>query len=884
MDKLYDFIKAITGKDPRKQTKSSDSPVDAEVIRNALEATRGLNKQFDEANEIIKDYQYGLQEFNKELKKMLANDEEELKIAKLKLLITQEQLNLEDAKNKAEKLNIENQKTLNEIAEKNKLKPADLKRAMDSYDDQAEAAENSTESLSRNRDMFNKVSDAVGFNANSLLEFTTVAALFSQVFDAAAKQVVRLNSEMITFQRTMSGALNATALGFDIYGNDVTANRSGSIDTVAGTNNLELSELLSTFEAFSDGQVIGLTNDLQKSQDELLKYGVAVARTSKLYGVSQSVITEFSKTMTQSLGVKIEDMTSIIEHGAEVAANAGVNINKFFENMQQIANLTGEIFTKGGAGGIEKTAMVLSKLGLQAYALEEVSNSIKDFGSLVEKQNAAAILGLSNYSAATSRIFAKNQTGDAGGALLLQQTNLAKDIDKIYTNREGSINTQGLTALKQIGLQRDQISSIQGLIKAHRITGASFEDLANETNLTVAQLAQKRQIEQENMTMLEKVGVMWKTIQQTFIDPIASLLGPLLDITLTGLNLAFKTLFFLLKPVIDGFERVGGWLNIIAQKFNYVSNVMTATMDKLGLGSKGGNNLFNAVSWLTTVIIGFKAFAVARWAWERAVQAGRFVSSLIPGGGGNLLRNIGSGLGRAGGSLRGAMGSGVGGNLLKKLGRGLGKGGGGLGAIAGLAGTLIGDDMGGKSGNTVSSVSSSAGIGAMIGSMILPGIGTAIGAALGGVVGLVTSSWDEIDSIWQDGSKNTFEQIWETFTVLGKNAWDAMKDFSTYLNKSWMGWFVNPVGKAVDNLTKSVDESNKLANQDNIQISSMSGGASAFEQLAVMRVNGASSLATAQAQTEAMNKTFTPNKQPTVKVTINQNDLMGGYKVKAQGS
>ena len=48
--------------------------------------------------------------------------------------------------------------------------------------------------------------------------------------------------------------------------------------------------------------------------------------------------------------------------------------------MEQIAGLTGALFVRGGASGMEKAALTLSKLGLSASALERVSSSITDFG------------------------------------------------------------------------------------------------------------------------------------------------------------------------------------------------------------------------------------------------------------------------------------------------------------------------------------------------------------------------------------------------------------------------------------------------------------------------------------------------------------------------
>lgn len=639
-DKLINIFNKLTGKT------STDKPETA-ALQEAKKIVDDFNTEADKINETLRLAKASFQSLSYDIEKMTINGEDAIKIQTAKNILEEKANLIEQQASQAKNINIERDKKVYELAKKYGQDPKNFKTAVDAFDELSDTIGLGSEKYSAQKDILSKVAGALSLNTNNLVVFSTVTSALSAIWADAANQAVRLNTEMIKFQRNMSGALNATALGFNNYGNNVTAGRTGSIDAVAGTNNLQIEELMSTFQAFSDGQVIGLNNNLQQSQEELLKYGVSVGKVSKLYGVQQSVLNNFTKSLTQDYGVKIGEVTNIIKHGAEVASAAGVNVGHFFENMQQIANLTGALFIRGGAAGMEKAALTLSKLGLSASSLERVASSITDFGTLVEKQNKAASLGLTSYSRATSRIFAKSMTGDSGGALLLQQTSLAKDISARYMDATtGAINQQGIMALQAAGIQKEEITGIQRLIKAQKQMGLSFEQIADETNLTVEQLAQKRNIEQENMGMLEKVGVLWATIKSSFVDPIAAVLGPFMDILLDSFIIVFKVLGAILKPVIRGFEILGQGITYISKMFNYASNYITAFFDRIGLGSAGGgamSKLIDALGYITAVLIGLKAFQIARWAWDQMVfayQKGSGFLKTLAGFGKGRVNNI----------------------------------------------------------------------------------------------------------------------------------------------------------------------------------------------------------------------------------------------------
>jgi len=471
-------------------------------------------------------------------------------------------------------------------------------------------------------DSFGKaISDSKGFSGNFSDEVTSLKKLISldlaEALKLAAKQVIELNDRLIRFQREQSGTLNARMLGYDVFGNNQGVG-SGSLTSLATRNNVSVDQMLESFKSFSQGSAIGLTADLNNSQAALQKFGVEFAKTEKLYGVASGTLQKFSETFLYDFGMPIDKISDTLKKGADIALQAGINVNKFFENMSALGNST--LFTRNGIEGIEKSALVLSKLGLTVSSLEQLANSYDSFSTLIQKQQNAVALGLNNVSTIQNRVFAKIQTGDTPGAAKLLTVAGANDVTNLgQVDKNGIINQQGRESLKAAGYTDEQIKATQRLIIASKKLGASIEDIVND-NLSIDQKNKKIIMEQNDATVSEKFAMLFQKIKGVLIDPLASVLGPALDIVVNSLMAVFTTLEFVLKPVVWAFGQLGKVLTWISIPFKLLSDHITKLSDKISnffsSFSLGDNPILNGI-WETLktilgVVISIKVISAAK--------------------------------------------------------------------------------------------------------------------------------------------------------------------------------------------------------------------------------------------------------------------------------
>jgi hypothetical protein len=578
---------------------------------------------------------------------------------------------------------------------------------------------------------------------------------------------------------------------------------------------------------------------LQNSQVELQKYAVTVGRISKLYGVSDAALASISKTLTQQFNISIEKAGELLNHGAEVANAANINVGKFFENLQGIANLQGKLFIKGGAEGLERAAFALTKLGLTAESVSRVADSVKDFGQIMEEQNKAAALGLGAYSESLARIFAKNWTGSAAEALNLKLASLAEDVQRHVV--KGQLNQSGIFKLQNAGLNEEEIKAVQRLINLQKELGASFHDVINETNLSNVQLEKKRKIEQENMKITERLSIIWKKIQASIIDPIASVLGPLVDMVIDFVDVFASIISTVLKPIGIALQVFGNALTKVAGTFKVAAIKVDEFLKKIGIGNSDGPESLKASidkwgGWLEKifyVILAWKSISLVR-----------------------------SGVGAIGDLLKWLPGTGLMAGKSGKILKGLGKVG-VIGSAAAIGGNMAGEAIGGIAGDNLSAAASGAGIGATVGS-IVPVIGTAIGAVLGGLIGLIYENWDSL--------VNSIKEIWNGLPDIVQEVLQLMNPISAF-NMGWQKmvdwWEKDKQDKQTQDAVKIASSSSAIGNVAAEQVSAIMQGREVYKSREVQAMEIKELERQKQAQT-------------LVNVNIKQ-DLFGQYSMLGRG-
>lgn len=835
-NKFFDFFNSLLNGSNTPSGGGGDSSLglDPEVIKKLKDELKEFNKVIDDNNDELIKLNKQYDELRRNLNLAATRGEDVSDMLKERNRLEKEQLRLRDASKQVEE-------DYNEFIQGSAKQ---LGVEIDQVSSKIQGLSSNSKQGKVNYDSYHR---AMGDSIKSVVEHTKNMKHFATAIEEvgvvvlmAIEQFLSLNDRLIKFQRASGGVLQARGLGFDTYGNNLTGG-VGSLRSVAENNNLSIDQFLQTFSAFSkDGQILGLTQNLQQSQGELQKYGVSIGRISKLYGVSNETLSSLARNLSQNYGVKIKDLSSIFQDGADKTLQAGVNVGKFFDNMNAVSEQIGNLFIRGGAKGIEQTAFALTKLGLSAGALTHINDSLKSFGDIINKQNQSTALGLNNFAGAQARIFAKLQTGDSAGALLLQQQSLAKDIQgRGLRDRNGNIDTQGILSLKAAGVGQEEINSIQRLLRGAEYAGVSLEKYSDETKLSTVQLAKRRQFEEQNATFLEKLGMLYSQLKTIFIDPIASVLAPIADILINGLSVAFKLLLVVLKPVILVFQILGNALTKISNVFSYASKSVEAFLDRVGLGSgKGAEAMTKIVDILGTVLAVLIGISGVLIAW----RAGSLISSGIS-------------------KLSGLAGTGGVGGFLGTLGKGAG-----IGAAIGIGGNLLGNAIGGKAGSTISTAGSLAGMGATIGTFFGP-LGTAIGAGLGALAGVIVSNWGPI--------KSWLTKIWASVSKFLDPIWQVVK----YVTPLWWIWEgIKKIGEWLG----VIDKDTKKDQDQQMKISNIvSNVPDAGKIQAIMKTRAIDNTEVMKAQEKQMtNVVKAAGGGTTVKI---YSDLFGGHKIKAAG-
>ena len=706
-------------------------------------------------------------QLKKELKDILL--EIELSSARIDKILKERQKILEkgdiasiSTRKKLEELDAELEKFTNSISENQKEISFAITEAgkaagatKEELDEVSKAFNVTSDSVEHIPSMLEGLSSGFKTSSKSLSELTSIIeGGFVAALGYAASVVVDLNDKLIRFAREQSGTVNARILGFNQYG----ANKfGGSLNTIASTNGLSTDEFLKSFEAFNDGSIIGMGDTLKDNAVALQEFGVESAKIAKLYGVNQSSLSNLSKVMVTEYGRSVNDVTQELKIGAGIAAQAGINVGRFFDTMNQIAE--SGIFIKGGLDGLRDAAFALTKLGLSANSLAEVNKQYETFTNLVDIQQKSLAIGLSKFSNIQSQAFAKSNVGDDVGASRLRISAAAQDIKNLgRVDPFGKIDNQGKRMLTDAGISPDEQRAIQRLIKQSNELGESIENVINE-NLEYSKLQKKRRMEQEELTITEKFNKLAGQLESVFIDPLVQVLSPLFDIFI---NLTSSIASFLsgpMKLIGFGFGILGNALSKIAFTISKVSDgfekFWTGITKFIGLNSENGTKLLESISGVLSSIL---ALLIA---WKAVSQGEKIIDSIS----GSLqntklgrLRTIGQAgkLGRLGGfgkAAQRAFDSGTGQTLMSgagKLGKfaKIGLKGAGIGSLIGLAAEGAGTVIGGKTGETISKVGSIGGsvaMGATIGS-IIPVVGTAIGGAIGGLAGVWSEYGDEISS------------------------------------------------------------------------------------------------------------------------------------------
>ncbi|MEO6305068.1 MAG: hypothetical protein ABIP51_18060 [Bacteroidia bacterium] len=844
MSKAGDFFSKLgIDLDSIKPKGSEGRPIDPKVLAELTTNFKALTDAIDEGNDKIIAYKAGLATARIELAK-----------ATTTRTVKKYSQQIDDL-NQALKSSQYSVKTSSDglsnfIKEAGKIKnidPTKLYQSLKGFEGFDQGLKGSAKELGHvgnlTKGFFSHFTEAAGASFTKMSSFLTtgladpLTALIA-IGEMAAAQILDLNDRLIEFQRSMNSSVGYRDIGYDAYGNSQVAGKA-SLAQNAGINGVSEDQILQTYSAFKESSGSIGSKDLQNNPKELQEYGIQVAKMNKMYGVSADVSSKVSKVLTTQYNKGIKESADIMEHGAIVAKNAGLNVGIFFDNLAAIADLKGQLFVKGGSEGLEKAALGLAKLGLGVEKLAKLQDSYTGFSDLIDKQQKAAALGLSNISAAQNKIFAQIQTGNTEGALETKQIAGAKDIQG-QTTKDGKINQQGIQLLSAAGYDKEEIANIEKINQSAKKLGISVDQVVTKNNLTAAQQRKLNALDMEQLTIKEKLVKMWSSIKAVIIDPITTILGPILSIAIDTIVTAFDTLHKAFEPFIAGVQWVGKLLGSIS----------------------GDGTIAKILGNILAVLIAWKGLSLAKNAFGA-------LSGLVGGGsgaGGGILAGVGQLLGktRLGGAIAGGMGglnaaASVG--TLGKASKLLGGGGGLVAAIGGQAlGGLIsmGAEKGStreKVGDTVGSAASWAGTGAMLGTFFGPA-GTLVGGIVGGLGGVIAENWD--------GIKDGFSKMGDT-------------------TKLMLG-VLSPLTGAAIPFIESFWDKNKEANDVQVKIASLGGMNNSLPEISKIMENKKYNTSLQQQSEKENMVNNTVNHKPAPVVVHVINDAHGLSSLKARNS
>ena len=774
MSNLSNFFKALGLDFESVKSKGfGEAPIDPNVLKKLNDEFKNFKNTIDVQNRSVENLRKRLVVTQNELDNTL----DPKKTAELSKALEEYNNKLDAAKEKLKHAEEDAADWLKVQGSLNKIDPIKLNEGLKSFNSFENSLTGNTKSLGKLEtltkgffDNFSRTAGAAFSDMGSFIKtgLTNPLTAFLVVGELAAAQILELNDKLIDFQRSMGNAIGYSTIGYDNTGNSQVGGYS--LQQNAGINGVSVEDILKTYNAFKQGSgVIGSVN-LEENSKQLQQYGIDVARLNKLYGISSESTEKVSRVLTQQYGKGIKETSEIMEKGAKTAHQAGLNVGIFFDNLSAIADLKGQLFVRGGAQGLEDSAKVLTKLGLGAEKLTKLQESYSGFSELIDKQQKAVAMGLNNVAAAQNKIFAKIQLGKTAEALQLKLISGAKDVQQ-FTDKNGQITQQGIQTLSSQGYDKEEIANIERINRSAKELGVSVDQVVTGNNLTEKQRQRLSKINEKELTIKEQLLSMWSTIKSVVVDPLTSILGPIVKLVLNSVAFSFKVLNTALSPLIIRIEKVGNLLNSIS----------------------GDGALVKILGSILSLLIGWKLWAMAKEAGSRIKDGIGSLFDMMSGKGGKLGK-VGSFLSKSklGSKAVGLLekGSGFLGKGAKSL---LGSGGKlftkgiGWGALASLGGEAVGGLISGdakegstrkKVGDTIGTASRWAGTGAMIGSFFGP-LGTAIGAGLGGLGGIIKENWGGI----KEGLGNISNSSSAVFTTLFPFAGAVIPFVKTFWSK-----------------------------------------------------------------------------------------------------
>jgi len=375
-------------------------------------------------------------------------------------------------------------------------------------------------------------------------ELAPFMAIIEDTIGKAFAQVLELNDSLIKLQRATGGVITSAKLGYDAFGNSTKGMMSLKTATIAANVSVgEFDDAMKSLASGGFGQTIGAAQDLSKSQADLSKYGIEAARAMKMYGAD---LGPSVRNLFQNFGKGIGEATTLLKDGADKARSLGLNAAAFVKNFEATTDLIGEVYF-ATTEQMTKMATIATQLGISVGAMSKGLIKMNGITDLFAQQQRNAALGLDTTARALSKIYALRAQGKGADAAKLELSSLAKDMQNQGMTRGGQVTQQGIATLEAGGVDKEAIAGIQKLAMQAERTGIDIGSLGDTSKLTRMQQLKLAHDEAANITLEEQFNQIIGMVKKTFIDPLASVFGPIMKAIL---NIGSAIVAFL-QPIVS---------------------------------------------------------------------------------------------------------------------------------------------------------------------------------------------------------------------------------------------------------------------------------------------------------------------------------------------
>ena len=395
----------------------------------------------------------------------------------------------------------------------------------------------------------------------------------------AFEQISKLNEMIVGLTRSTGGMVKASMLGTDQFGNVKGTMHSLQTEVLGANVSMEqFGEAINDLMTNGMGPIAGVA---KIGAGDLKKYGLEAAQFSKLYGadISGSV-----RNMFMDFRKPIGEITDSIDNAAMKIDAAGLSVKEFVKNLQDVTDMSGKLYFKDGIEGMEQLAETATRLGTSVSALTDGLQDLNSLTDLYTKQQKAAAMGMHNLGRNMAKIFALKQAGKSGEAANLQLASAAKDLSQ-FMDKQGKISQQGIATAQGMGMSADDVKNIERLTAGAKAAGVSMDKFMGPLkNLTKEEQKAVKLEKKKNQTLKERWDIATGTFMQSFIDPIANLLAPVLDSLMSAFEGIMSVLSVLGKVI----------MTIVTTVFKPIAGFFSGIFDTLGevfgdLGDKLSN-------------------------------------------------------------------------------------------------------------------------------------------------------------------------------------------------------------------------------------------------------------------------------------------------------